>query len=296
MTDEVSDISRWIRSMVGRTISHYRIIEKLGEGGMGVVYRAEDLRLHRIVALKFPSEPFARDDEMKTRFMNEARMSASLIHQNVAVTYDVGEYDGKPFIAMEFVDGPTIRDIIAEQGPFPIEQFVDIALQIAEGLGAVHEAHVLHRDIKSANVLLSSKTKAKIADCGLAARFVHAEGLGERLGIAGTTAYMSPEQIRGDALDQRSDLFSLGVLFYEMVTGRLPFQADHPAVLMYLIANSPPPPVETFRPDAPANIVSVIARLLEKDLSRRYQSVAEVAEDLRRARASLASGRGRPTR
>lgn len=270
--------------MVGRVISHYEILEKLGEGGMGVVYKARDLVLHRHVALKFPAEHFVRDREMRDRLLNEARLAATLLHQNVTVIHEIGEHEGKPFIVMEFVDGFTLRRAIRERGPLSIDAFIDIAVQLCEGLKAVHDKQVLHRDIKTENVLLTEENRVKIADCGLAARFIDDEGLEEVLGIAGTTAYMSPEQIRGDLLDQRSDLFSAGVVMYEMLTGRLPFEADHPAALKYLITNCEPKPVVDYRADVPDHIQQIVYRSLKKDPGNRYQHVGEVIRDLHAGR------------
>jgi serine/threonine protein kinase len=267
--------------MIGQTISHYKILEKLGEGGMGVVYKAEDLVLHRFVALKVPSDQLLRDQDIRERFLNEARMAATLLHQNVTVVYGVGEHNGRPFIAMEYVDGFTLRHAIRSRGPLPLNEFIDIALQLCEGLKAVHDKEVLHRDIKTENVLLTEKNTVKIADCGLAARFIHAEGLESTLGIAGTAAYMSPEQIRGDVLDRRSDLFSAGVVLYEMLTGHLPFEADHSAALMYLITNSAPASIEECRKDVPSGVAQIVYCALAKDPANRYQNVDQMIHDLR---------------
>jgi serine/threonine-protein kinase len=266
--------------MIGRTISHYAILEKLGEGGMGVVYKAEDLVLHRLVALKVPAEQLIRDTDMRERFLNEARMAATLLHQNVTVVHEVGEHEGRPFIVMEFVDGHTLHHAIRDRGPLPVPMVVDIALQLCKGLNAVHDKHVIHRDIKTENVLLTQKNEVKIADCGLAARIAHAGGLEQSLGLAGTTAYMSPEQLRGDPLDERSDVFSVGIVLYEALTGHLPFEADHPAALMYLIANGDPAPIESYRPDVPPAMAAIIYRALAKAPAKRYQNVNEMIRDL----------------
>ncbi len=267
--------------MIGSTISHYKILEKLGEGGMGIVYKAEDLVLHRHVALKVPSEQLFRDNDVRERFLNEARMAATLLHQNVTVVYGIGEHNGTPFIVMEYVDGFTLRHAIRTRGPLPLNEFINIAIQLCEGLKAVHDKEVLHRDIKTENVLLTEKNSVKIADCGLAARFIHQEGLENTLGIAGTTAYMSPEQIRGAALDQRSDLFSAGVVLYEMLTGHLPFEADHPTALKYLITNSEPKPIEEYRKDISERVLHIVYRSLKKNPADRYQNVDQIIHDLR---------------
>jgi serine/threonine protein kinase len=273
--------------MIGQTISHYRILDKLGEGGMGVVYKAEDLFLHRTVALKFPPDIFARDEGIRSRLLNEARMAASLLHPNVTVLYEVDEHEGHPFLVMEFVDGQTLRRFIDEHGPLPLETWIDLAIQLSEGVNAVHRKELIHRDIKTENILLSKAAEVKIVDCGLAARFVNSEGLAKTLGIAGTTAYMSPEQARGDALDQRSDIFSVGVVLYELLTGRRPFEADQSSALLYLIANTDPLPLRTIRREIPAEVENIVLRALEKDPARRYQHMDEMLDDLRHAAQTM---------
>jgi len=275
--------------MIGQTISHYRILEKLGEGGMGVVYKAEDLILHRFVALKFPPDLFTRDEGTRTRLMHEARMAASLLHPNVTVLYEVEEHEGHPVLVMELVEGRTLRALVGEHGPLPVSAWISIAIQLCEGLNAVHRKKVVHRDIKTENILLSASDEVKIADCGLAARFINEEGFAAELGMAGTTAYMSPEQARGEPLDQRSDIFSAGIVFYELLTGRLPFEAEQEAALLYLITNTAPPPLLTIRPDIPPAIAAIVERALEKDPARRYQHTKEILEDLRRAERALES-------
>jgi serine/threonine protein kinase len=273
--------------MIGQTISHYKILQKVGEGGMGVVYKAEDLVLHRIVALKFPPSIFTRDEGIRSRLLNEARMAASLLHPNVAVLYEVDEHEGQPFLVMEYVDGDTLRRFIHEHGPLRLRTWIDVAIQLCEGVNAVHRKSMLHRDIKTENILLSKAEEVKIVDCGLAARFINSEGLADQLGIAGTTAYMSPEQARGDHLDPRSDIFSVGIVLYELLTGRLPFEAEQESALLYLIINVDPPPISTLRTDIPADIARIVQRALEKDPVRRYQHAGEILEDLRRAREGL---------
>lgn len=273
--------------MIGQTISHYKILEKLGEGGMGVVYKGEDLILHRFVALKFPPDRFTRDEGTRTRLMHEARMAASLLHPNVTVLYEVEEHEGHPVLVMELVEGRTLRTLVSEHGPLPIPAWISIAIQLCEGLNAVHRKKVVHRDIKTENILLSTADEVKIADCGLAARFINEEGLAAELGLAGTTAYMSPEQARGEPLDQRSDIFSAGIVFYELLTGRLPFEAEQDAALLYLITNAAPPPLLTLRPDVPPAIAAIVERALEKDPARRYQHMTELLEDIRRAAGDL---------
>jgi serine/threonine-protein kinase len=266
--------------MIGKVISHYKIHEKLGEGGMGVVYRGEDLLLHRPVAIKFPSEVFTRKQSVRAHLLREARMAASLLHPNITVVYEVDEHEGHPFIVMEFVDGQTLRRAIVERGPLEIRTCASIAIQLCEGIKAVHNKEMIHRDIKTENILLSRAHEVKITDCGLAARIINEEGLAEELGIAGTTAYMSPEQIRGDQIDRRSDIFSAGVVLYEMLTGHLPFEAEQPSALMYLIGNTDPSPLQAHRKDIPPALSRVVHRALEKDPVDRYQQVDQMIEEL----------------
>ena len=267
--------------MIGTTISHYNILEKLGEGGMGVVYKAEDTRLHRHVALKIPSKTVLADEDMQSRFLNEARMAAAFLHQNIAVLHDIGEHEGKPFLVMEYVEGDTLR-ALTRSGPVSIDRLLHLAIQICSALDAVHEKNVMHRDIKTDNILLTKKDQIKLADCGLAARFVAREGLAERLGQDGTLPYMSPEQIRGEKLDQRSDIFSLGVVLYELLTGALPFEARPLAALQYLIIHADPAPLQNFRNDVPPQLVQVVSRALEKDRDKRYQHAKDILHDLQK--------------
>jgi serine/threonine protein kinase len=274
-------------TMIGQTISHFRILEKLGAGGMGVVYKAEDILLRRIVALKFPPDVFTRDDRIRSRLIHEAQMAAKLVHRNVTVLYEVGEHEGHPFLVMEFVDGHTLRTFIHEHGPLPLRTWASVALQLCEGLNAVHGKRMIHRDIKSENILFSREEEVKIVDCGLAARLINAEGLAEELGMAGTTAYMSPEQARGNRLDRRSDIFSVGVVLYELLTGRLPFEAEQESALLYLLMNVDPPPLHTLRDGIPPDIARVVHKALEKDPSLRFQTVNDMIQDLRMATRTL---------
>jgi eukaryotic-like serine/threonine-protein kinase len=273
--------------VIGQTISHYRILEKLGEGGMGVVYKAEDLLYHRNVALKLPPDPFTQNEETRSRFLHEAQMAAGVLHPNVVVMYEVGEHEGHPFLVMEFVDGHTLRTLVEKNGPFPLETWIDVAIQICKGVRAVHRKQMLHRDIKTDNILFSHAEEVKIVDCGLGARFVESEGLAQQLGIAGTTAYMSPEQARGEPIDQRSDIFSIGVVLYEILTGKLPFDADHHDALVYLLTNAEPPKVITLRNDIPASVAAIVQKALEKDPARRYQVIEEILEDLGKVKREL---------
>jgi len=265
--------------MIGKTISHYKILQKLGEGGMGVVYRAEDTKLHRLVALKFLSPEMTRDETAKNRFIEEARSVSSLDHPNIAVVHEVDETsDGRAFICMAYYDGQTIKQKI-EKGPLSIDESVQIAYQIADGLQRAHEAGVVHRDIKPANIIITERNQAKIVDFGIA-RLADETKYRSPSETAGTAAYMSPEQAQGAPADHRSDLFSLGIVLYEMITGRRPFQGEHEAAVLYSVVNTEPPKPSLARREVPPALDKVILRLLEKNPDRRYQSAAEVQNDL----------------
>ena len=270
--------------MIGKTISHYRIIEKLGEGGMGVVYKAEDTRLERMVALKFLSPHILGDKNDRTRFIHEAKAAASLNHPNICTVHAIEEVDGDLFIAMELVDGEDLRTRL-RAGVLDVDDALSIASQVADGLAVAHSAGIVHRDIKPANIMLTPDGLVKIMDFGLA----RAPG-GAQLTVTGTTvgtvAYMSPEQARGRAVDHRTDLWSLGVMLYEMVTGGRPFKGDHDQAIIYSILNDEPPPVSKSRPDASAELDSVVRALLAKSPSGRCESAEEVAADLRRLTAA----------
>jgi eukaryotic-like serine/threonine-protein kinase len=266
--------------MIGQTISHYRILEKLGEGGMGVVYKAEDTRLHRTVALKFLPPALTSDPEARERFVQEAQAASSLDHQNICTVYDIGSTDdGRTFLVMACYDGEMLQDKIA-RGPLELEEAVDIALQIAGGLAKAHERGIVHRDIKPSNVILTTDGVAKILDFGLAK-------LGDRstLTKAGTTlgtlSYMSPEQLRGQQVDRRSDIWALGVVLYEMLTGRRPFQGEYDAATLFAILQVEPEPIRDLRLDVPEGVSEVISRALVKDAAARYQRLEDLIADLR---------------
>src|SRR5439155_5704701 len=278
--------------MLGRTISHYRILSQLGSGGMGVVYAAEDIRLGRSVALKFVSEDLAKDRQTLDRLRREARAASALSHANICTIYDIDDDDERPFIVMELLKGATLRDLLA-RGPLTIRQVVDMAIQVADALDAVHAQGILHRDIKPANLFLTDRGQVKILDFGLAKQLPQhmdsATTAGTPIdhlttaGVAiGTVSYMSPEQVTGEALDGRTDLFSLGIVLYECVTGRRPFTGKTSAVIFSEIINHSPAAPSLVNPRVPARLDDVITTCLEKDRELRYQDAAGLRADLRR--------------
>jgi len=271
--------------MIGKTISHYKILEKLGEGGMGVVYKAEDIRLERLVALKFLPPHVSEDSDEKARFIHEAKSASALNHPNVTTIYGIEESPEGLFIAMECVDGKTLRQVVKE-GPLSLKKVLDIAVQICEGMAAAHEKGVIHRDIKAENIMVTTRGQVKIMDFGLA-KLKGASKLTQTGTTLGTVGYMSPEQASGEEVDQRSDVFSFGVVLYEMLTGRLPFQGDNQAAIVNAIINEEPQPVARFNSEASAKLEDMVSKGLAKDREERYQHIDDLLADLRRERKAL---------
>jgi eukaryotic-like serine/threonine-protein kinase len=287
--------------MVGKTLSHYRILGQLGAGGMGVVYSAEDVRLGRQVALKFVSEYLANDQRALLRLRSEARAASALNHPNICTIYDIGDDDGHPFIVMELMKGQTLRDRLAAGG-LKVHQLVDIGIEIADALHAAHSEGIIHRDIKPGNIFFTDRGHVKILDFGLAKLPLAASpsaATGESphtsaTGVMhGTTAYMSPEQVTGEELDGRTDLFSLGVVLYECATGQHPFPGKTSAVIMAAILDRAPAPPLMCNPDLPLRLNDIINNCLEKDRELRYQSAADLRADLKRLRRDLDSSHSR---
>jgi tetratricopeptide (TPR) repeat protein/predicted Ser/Thr protein kinase len=290
--------------MIGQTISHYRVLEKLGAGGMGVVYKAQDTRLDRAVALKFLPEKTAHDPQVLERFRREAQAASALNHPGICTIYDIGEEDRQSFIAMEFIDGETLRQHIHGK-PLSVEEMLDLGIQIADALDAAHTQGIVHRDIKPANVFVTKRGQAKVLDFGLAklvpkgvlAGDINDSSAAASTGplsvigvISGTPAYMSPEQVRGDDLDPRTDVFSLGLLLYEMATGQQAFGGNTGGVIIEAILTKAPTPVRNVNPEIPPGLQEIISRALEKDRAFRYQSAGETCADLRRLRREFESG------
>ncbi len=269
--------------MIGRTISHYRILERLGGGGMGVVYRAQDTRLDRTVALKFLPLEWSQEPVLRERFSREARAASGLDHPHICTIFDVGESpEGQLFIAMAYCPGETLKQRI-QHGPMPVDEAAGFAVQIAEALEAAHEAGIVHRDIKPANILITDRDQLKIVDFGLA-KLAGEAAVTRQGSVIGTPAYMSPEQANGEEVDPRSDVWALGAVLYEMLAGRRAFAADHERAILLAITTKDPTPVESRRPEVSAELVRIVRRCLKRNPAKRYQSASEVLADLRRFR------------
>src|ERR1700730_7546003 len=297
------------KSLLGQTVSHYRIIEKLGGGGMGIVYKAEDLRLGRHVSLKFLPEQFSRDPQAIERFQREERAASSLNHPHICTIHDIDEYEGQNFIVMEYLEGQTLKHLILDRR-IDLEHLPDFGYQIADALEAAHAKAIIHRDIKPANIFITQRSQVKLLDFGLAKLLPERKGAKAAMrtsatfglatqdahltsdGVAlGTVAYMSPEQVRGEELDERTDLFSLGLVLYEMATGKQAFVGNTSGVVFEAILNCTPAPAARLNPAISPQLEQIINKALEKDRSLRYRTAADLSADLQRLKRDTDSAR-----
>ncbi|NIO47946.1 MAG: protein kinase [Candidatus Aminicenantes bacterium] len=275
--------------MIGQTISHYKIIEKLGEGGMGIVYKAEDTKLKRTVTLKFIRTQAMEVAEEKTRFVREAQAAAALDHPNICTIYEIDEAKGKTFIAMAYIKGQSLNDKI-KSAPLKLEEVLDIGIQVAQGLQEAHEKKVFHRDIKSSNIMVTDKGQAKIMDFGIA-KLAGGTEITRPAAFMGTVAYMSPEQASAEPLDHRTDIWSLGVVLYEMLTGQVPFKGEHEQVILHSILNKNPQPITSLHSGVPLELEAIVNKCLEKEPSERYQTSADLIADLNRLKRDMTTGK-----
>ena len=276
--------------MVGKVISHYKILEKLGEGGMGVVYKAQDLKLDRTVALKFLPQNLSASEAEQARFLQEARAASALNHPHICAIHTLGEHEGQQFIDMEFVEGKTLREMLPVGS---VKDAIAYAIQIGEALQEAHSKGIVHRDVKADNIMVGARNEVKVMDFGLA-KLKGALKLTRTSSTAGTLAYMAPEQIQGGTADGRGDIFSFGVVLYEMLTGHLPFRGEHEGAMVYSILNEEPQPIQAYLPEVPSELIHVVGRALEKDPDERYQTVQEMVIDLRRLKKESTGGVRRP--
>ncbi len=278
-----------MEGLTGKTISHYRILDRLGEGGMGVVYKAEDTKLDRIVALKFLSKHLLCDEEAKTRFVHESKAASALEHPNIAKVYEIGEAEGECFICVAYLEGKSLKEVINDK-TISIRAALEIAIKIGEGLTSAHKKEIIHRNIKSDNVMLTKEGGIKITDFGLPT-WKKGSGLIETGTTLGAVQYISPEQAKGELVDRRTDIFSFGVVLYEMITGQLPFKGEDEATIIHSIINEDPEPLAKHKREVPNQLQQIVDKLLQKDTKLRYQHMDVVLTDLKRLKQELISKR-----